>query len=52
MPGAIDVEPNNSAYTIENIRIVGNTIKGSRGGCSSAPLFSCRYIPHTIMGCP
>ena len=31
MPGAIDVEPNNSAYTIENIRIIGNTISGSRG---------------------
>jgi hypothetical protein len=35
MPGAIDVEPNNSAYTIENIRIVGNTIKGSRGSCGA-----------------
>lgn len=35
MPGAIDVEPNNSAYTIENIRIIGNTIKGSRGNCGA-----------------
>lgn len=35
MPGAIDVEPNNSAYTIENIRIIGNTISGSRGGCGA-----------------
>ncbi|MBQ8656641.1 MAG: right-handed parallel beta-helix repeat-containing protein [Prevotella sp.] len=35
MPGAIDVEPNNSAYTIENIRIIGNTIDGSRGGCGA-----------------
>lgn len=34
MPGGIDVEPNNSAYTIENIRIEDNTlsdIKGSGG---------------------
>ncbi len=35
MPGAIDVEPNNSAYTIENIRIIGNTIDGSRGSCAA-----------------
>lgn len=35
MPGAIDVEPNNAAYTIENIRIVGNTITGSRGSCGA-----------------
>ena len=31
MPGGIDVEPNNSAYTIENIRIERNTIEGTRG---------------------
>ena len=34
MPGGIDVEPNNSAYTIDNIRIEDNTfedIKGSGG---------------------
>ena len=35
MPGAIDVEPNNSAYTIENIRIVNNVISGSRGSCGA-----------------
>ncbi|MBP5713826.1 MAG: right-handed parallel beta-helix repeat-containing protein [Prevotella sp.] len=35
MPGAIDVEPNNSAYTIENIKIIGNTIEGSRGRCGA-----------------
>lgn len=28
MPGAIDVEPNNSAYTIENIKIEKNYIEG------------------------
>ena len=31
MPGGIDIEPNNSAYTVENIRIVGNNIEGCRG---------------------
>ncbi len=35
MPGAIDVEPNNAAYTIENIRIIRNTISGSRGSCGA-----------------
>lgn len=28
MPGGIDVEPNNSAYTIDNIRIENNIIEG------------------------
>ena len=28
MPGGVDVEPNNSAYTIENIRILNNTFEG------------------------
>ena len=31
MPGGIDVEPNNSAYTIDNIRIENNHIEGSYG---------------------
>lgn len=31
MPGGIDVEPNNSAYTIDNIRIERNIIAGARG---------------------
>lgn len=35
MPGAIDVEPNNAAYTMENIRIIGNTIEGSLGNCAA-----------------
>lgn len=35
MPGAIDVEPNNSAYTIENVKIIENRITGSRGGCGA-----------------
>lgn len=38
MPGAIDVEPNNSAYTMENIEIIGNTIKGSRGNGGAVQL--------------
>lgn len=32
MPGGIDVEPNNSAYTIENIRIENNTLDSIHGG--------------------
>lgn len=32
MPGGIDVEPNNSAYTIENIRIEDNYLEGIKGG--------------------
>lgn len=31
MPGAIDVEANNTAYTVENIRIENNIIEGCRG---------------------
>lgn len=31
MPGGIDIEPNNSAYTIENIRIENNTLEGIGG---------------------
>lgn len=31
MPGGIDIEPNNSAYTIENIRIVNNILDGITG---------------------
>lgn len=31
MPGGIDIEPNNSAYTIENIRIENNTFANIEG---------------------
>lgn len=31
MPGGIDIEPNNSAYTIENIRVVDNVLEGIKG---------------------
>ena len=35
MPGAIDIEPNNSAYTISNISILRNTIIKSLGGAGA-----------------
>lgn len=35
MPGGIDVEPNNSAYTIDNIKVVKNTLEGCRGNCGA-----------------
>lgn len=31
MPGGIDIEPNNSAYTIQNIKVENNIISGIRG---------------------
>lgn len=31
MPGGVDIEPNNSAYTIDNISIVDNEFNGIRG---------------------
>lgn len=31
-PGGIDIEPNNSAYTIENIRVLKNEFENIRGG--------------------
>lgn len=31
MPGGIDIEPNNSAYTINNIRVVNNVLEGIKG---------------------
>ena len=35
MPGAIDIEPNNSAYTIDNIRVSNNVIENCNGGVGS-----------------
>lgn len=32
MPGGIDIEPNNSAYTIDDIRILNNVLGNIRGG--------------------
>lgn len=43
MPGAIDIEANNSAYTIDNITIAYNTIKGCIGGVGSISIVSNRY---------
>lgn len=40
MPGGIDVEPNNSAYTIENIRIIGNELEGIHGGVGAIAVVS------------
>ena len=45
MPGAIDVEPNNSAYTIENIKIIGNIIEGSCGSCGAIQICSINDGP-------
>lgn len=32
MPGGIDIEPNNSAYTIDNIRVENNRLENIKGG--------------------
>lgn len=60
MPGGIDVEPNNSAYTIENIRIESNTIEGVRGNMGAigivlpqagAPAYGVSIINNKISNC-
>lgn len=40
MPGGIDVEPNNSAYTVENIRIENNDLEGIKGGGGAISIIS------------
>lgn len=40
MPGAIDIESNGSAYTIENIEILDNYIEGSKGAVGAICLVS------------
>lgn len=35
MPGGIDVEPNNTAYTVEDIRIENNVFEGIKGMCGA-----------------
>lgn len=35
MPGGIDIEPNNSAYTITDIIIKNNDLEGIKGGCGA-----------------
>ena len=39
MPGGIDVEPNNSAFTMENIRIENNYLEGITGSGGAINLF-------------
>ena len=40
MPGGIDIEPNNSAYTIENIQIKDNVLDGIQGGVGAISIVS------------
>lgn len=60
MPGAIDIEANNSAFTIDNIRVVNNTIEGCMGTaggiCVNAndrqgPAHNIYIIGNTIRNC-
>lgn len=60
MPGGIDVEPNNSAYTMEDIRIEKNTIEGVKGNMGAisivlphddAPAHGIYIVNNTIRNC-
>lgn len=60
MPGGIDIEPNNSAYTIQNIRIEKNyfeDIHGTAGAIGivllrdNAPAYDIEIIGNTIINC-
>lgn len=60
MPGGIDVEPNNSAYTIENIKIEDNIFEGVGGTVGAvgivllrdqAPAYNVSVIRNTIRNC-
>ena len=60
MPGGIDVEPNNSAYTVENIRIEKNTFEGIWGTVGAvgivllrdqAPAYNVCVAGNTIRDC-
>lgn len=57
MPGGVDIEPNNSAYTIDNIIIEKNTFEGVWGTAGAvgivllrdqAPAYNLRVIKNTI----
>lgn len=59
-PGGIDIEPNNSAYTIENILIEKNIIEGVRGFVGAigivllrdeAPAYNIRIVSNKIYDC-
>lgn len=45
MPGGIDVEPNNSAYTIDNITIEDNLLENIGGSCGAISLISVHEGP-------
>lgn len=50
MPGAIDVEANNAAYTVEDITIAYNKINGSNGGVGAISIVSQNNAPaHRIL---
>ena len=50
MPGAIDVEANNSAFTIDDIKITNNYIKDSKGGGGAISIVSERDAPaHNVI---
>lgn len=50
MPGAIDVEANNAAYTVEDITIAYNKINGSNGGVGAISIVSQNKAPaHRIL---
>lgn len=40
MPGSIDIEANNSAYTVKDIQIINNLIQGCHGGLGSIGVVS------------
>lgn len=49
MPGAIDVEANNSAFTVDDIKITNNYINDSKGGGGAISIVSERDAPaHNI----
>lgn len=58
MPGGIDIEPNNSAYTMENIRIENNYIEGVNGSGAismfvnkNAPAHNIKILSNDIKRC-
>lgn len=49
MPGGVDIEPNNSAYTVETIRIENNTIESIWGNAGAISIISNNNGPaHNI----
>lgn len=48
MPGGIDVEPNNSAFTMDNIRIEKNYLEGIKGGGAISMFIHKKAPAHNI----